>query len=58
MCFLFLLDAQESSQDDCDEIIPKKVEPTIEETSPLHSLQVFIFYFILPPIVFQIIFVT
>ncbi|VVC25140.1 Hypothetical protein CINCED_3A013702 [Cinara cedri] len=34
-------DVQESSQDDCEnEIVPKKIEPTLEQTSPLHSLQI------------------
>ncbi|XP_025413115.1 cordon-bleu protein-like 1 isoform X3 [Sipha flava] len=33
-------DAQESSQDCEQEIIPKKIEPTLEQSSPLHSLQI------------------
>jgi hypothetical protein len=39
----FIVDAQESSQDCEQEIIPKKIEPTLEQSSPLHSLQVFLF---------------
>ncbi|XP_008186026.1 uncharacterized protein LOC100164801 isoform X3 [Acyrthosiphon pisum] len=36
-------DARENCQDDNDnhnEIIPKKIEPTLEQSSPLHSLQI------------------
>ncbi|XP_025206337.1 cordon-bleu protein-like 1 isoform X2 [Melanaphis sacchari] len=34
-------DAQENCQDDNEiEIIPKKIEPTLEQSSPLHSLQI------------------
>jgi len=37
----FIVDVRENCQDDNDnEIIPKKVEPTLEQSSPLHSLQV------------------
>jgi len=39
----FILDARENCLDDNDnesEIIPKKIEPTLEQSSPLHSLQV------------------
>jgi len=38
----FIIDARENCQDDNEiEIIPKKIEPTLEQSSPLHSLQVF-----------------
>lgn len=41
----FIIDAQENCQNDNEiEILPKKIEPTLEQSSPLHSLQVF-FYF-------------
>jgi len=41
----FIIDAQENFQNDNEiEILPKKTEPTLEQSSPLHSLQVF-FYF-------------
>jgi len=45
-----IVDARENCQDDNNdnEIIPKKIEPTLEQSSPLHSLQVlfsFQFYF-------------
>ncbi|XP_022161869.1 uncharacterized protein LOC111027763 isoform X2 [Myzus persicae] len=36
-------DARENCQDDNDnqnEVIPKKIEPTLEQSSPLHSLQI------------------
>lgn len=36
-----ITDAQESNLDDYEnEIKPKKIEPTLEQSSPLHSLQV------------------
>jgi len=42
----FIIDAQENGQNDIEiEILPKKIEPTLEQSSPLHSLQVF-FYLI------------
>lgn len=41
----FILDARENCQDDYEnEIIPKKIEPTLEQSSPLHSLQVIYSY--------------
>jgi len=39
----FIADARENCQDDNDNenyTMPKKVEPTLEQSSPLHSLQV------------------
>lgn len=37
----FIADAYENNQEDYEkEILPKKNEPTLEQTSPLHSLQV------------------
>jgi len=39
----FIVEARENCQDDNDNenvIIPKKNEPTLEQSSPLHSLQV------------------
>jgi len=42
----FIADAREDIQGDNEnEKIPKKIEPTLEQSSPLHSLQVFFFYF-------------
>lgn len=38
-----ILDARESQDDYENEIIPKNIEPTLEQTSPLHSLQVILY---------------